>query len=143
MKALAGIKLNESVTAVPGIGVKEDQTAWSSYNEIDEAQVDTCNQDNPENADKACAMEEEIEECEDEMVEENFDLNNGYDDTSEADAPDYFPNGADSPVTKDVGPSGARQGDNPEQKKMQVDEVHKELVYGYRNFLQESAQKKK
>lgn len=68
------------------------------------------------------------------------DINNGYDDINNANGNDFFPNGADSPVVKAVGPSGARQGDNPEQKKMQVAEVHKELVYGYRKFLKESAQ---
>jgi hypothetical protein len=69
------------------------------------------------------------------------DLNNGYDSVETATGSDFFPNGADSPVVKATGPSGARQGDNPEQKKMQVAEVHKELVYGYRNFLKESAKK--
>ena len=66
---------------------------------------------------------------------------NGYNDINVASGNDYFPNGADSPVVSDTGPSGARQGDNPEQKKMQVDEVHKELVYGYRNYLRESSKK--
>jgi hypothetical protein len=74
-------------------------------------------------------------------MEEAFNLQNGYDDINDASGNDYFPSGADSPVVKDTGPSGARQGDNPEQKKMQVDEVHKELVYGYRNFLKENAKK--
>jgi hypothetical protein len=74
-------------------------------------------------------------------VQENFDLNNGYDEFHCADGEDYFPTGADGPVTKDVGPSGARQGDNPEQKKMQVAETHKELVYAYRNYLNESKSK--
>lgn len=76
--------------------------------------------------------------------EEAVDLNNGYGEINNANGDDFFPDGADSPVTKTVGPSGARQGDNPEQKKMEVNEVHKELVYGYRNYLKESeAQKKK
>lgn len=75
------------------------------------------------------------------LEEEQFDLNNGYDEVYHADGDDYFPDGADSPVVKTTGPSGARQGDNPEQKKMQVAEVHKELVYGYRNFLSEAAKK--
>jgi hypothetical protein len=70
--------------------------------------------------------------------DEAFDMNNGYADIDCADSNDFFPNGADSPVVRKVGPSGARQGDNPEQKKMQVAEVHKELVYGYRNYLNES-----
>ena len=66
------------------------------------------------------------------------DLNNGYKDVKDASGQDFFPNGADSPVVKKVGPSGARQGDNPEQKSMQVSEEHKELVYAYRKFLKES-----
>lgn len=70
-----------------------------------------------------------------EVVDE--DLNNGYDDVQYANGQDYFPNGADGPVVKATGPSGARQGDNPEQKKMQIDELHKELVYGYRKYLKE------
>lgn len=67
------------------------------------------------------------------------DLNNGYNDVNYADGNDYFPDGADSPVTTKVGPSGASQGDNPEQKRMEVAETHKELVYSYRKFLKESA----
>lgn len=67
------------------------------------------------------------------------DLNNGYDSTEYVDGNDYFPNGADSSVVDRVGPSGARQGDNPEQKRMEVAETHTELVYAYRNFLNESA----
>jgi len=82
---------------------------------------------------------ETFDEAFDEEVEEAFDFQNGYDDINDAHGDDYFPNGADSPVVKTVGPSGARQGDNPEQKKMQVAEVHKELVYGYRNYLIETA----
>lgn len=74
-------------------------------------------------------------------MEEAFDMQNGYNDVDEANGSDFFPNGATSPVVSKVGPSGARQGDNPQQKKMQVAEVHKELVYGYRNFLRESAKK--
>ena len=77
-----------------------------------------------------------------EEFEEAYDFNNGYNDIHDATGDDYFPDGADSPVVSDTGPSGARQGDNPEQKKMQVDEVHKELVYGYRNYLKESKKPK-
>jgi hypothetical protein len=69
------------------------------------------------------------------------DFNNGYDTERRTDGNDYFPNGADSPVVKKVGPSGARQGDNPEQKKMQVAETHTELVYAYRKYLKESVKK--
>lgn len=72
-------------------------------------------------------------------MEEAFDMQNGYDDIDTASGNDFFPNGADSPVITNVGPSGARQGDNPEQKKMQVAETHKELVYAYRKFLSESS----
>lgn len=71
------------------------------------------------------------------------DLNNGYNDINYACGDDYFPDGADGPVVDKTGPSGARQGDNPEQKKMQISEVHTELVYSYRKFLEESAQKKR
>jgi hypothetical protein len=74
-------------------------------------------------------------------IGESFDLQNGYDDANFATGNDYFPDGADSPVVDATGPSGARHGDNPEQKKMQVAETHKELVYNYRNFLKESARK--
>lgn len=70
---------------------------------------------------------------------EEVDLNNGYDNVKKASGGDYFPSGAESSVTTNVGPSGAKQGDNPEQKRMQVAEVHKELVYGYRNYLKESS----
>lgn len=71
-------------------------------------------------------------------MDEAYDLNNGYKDVKVADGQDYFPNGADGSVVKKVGPSGAKQGDNPEQKKMQIEETHKELVYAYRKFLSES-----
>ena len=71
------------------------------------------------------------------------DLNNGYEDRHYACGDDYFPDGADGPVVDKTGPSGARQGDNPEQKKMQIDEVHNELVYSYRRFLEESSSQKK
>lgn len=67
------------------------------------------------------------------------DINNGYNTVKNANGQDFFPNGADSPVVKKVGPSGARHGDNPEQKSMQVSEEHKELVYAYRKFLKESS----
>lgn len=78
----------------------------------------------------------------DNAVEEAFNLQNGYDEEHDAKGIDYFPTGADGPVVDKTGASGARQGDNPEQKKMQVTEVHKELVYSYRAFLKESDQKK-
>jgi len=71
------------------------------------------------------------------------DLQNGYGEEKYAD-------GADTPAghradmyNRSVGPSGARHGDNPEQKKMEVTETHKELVYAYRNFLKESKVTKK
>jgi hypothetical protein len=83
----------------------------------------------------------EEDQAEEEAVEEAFDLNNGYDDIEFMNPGDFFPDGADSPVTAATGPSGARQGDNDEQKKMAVAETHKELVYNYRKFLKESAKK--
>ena len=87
------------------------------------------------------AVMEETDDDEDEQVDEAFDLNNGYDDITFMKPGDFFPDGADSPVTSRTGPSGAKQGDNPEQKKMAVAETHKELVYNYRKFLKESAKK--
>ena len=86
--------------------------------------------------------EELMKDFGDAEFEESFDLNNGYDENHFAVGSDYFPNGADSSVVKSTGPSGARQGDNPEQKKMKVDEVHKELIYSYRSFLAEETKKK-
>lgn len=74
-------------------------------------------------------------------VDEAFDLNNGYDELHFATPGDFFPDGADSPVISATGAAGARQGDNPEQKKIAVAETHKELVYNYRNFLKESSKK--
>lgn len=64
-------------------------------------------------------------------------LENGYNDIIDSYGEDFFPNGADGSVVTATGPSGSRQGDNPEQKYIQVAEVHKELVYGYRSFLRE------
>ena len=107
---------------------RQFDTALSIYTPDDE-EVDNAFNDHTNNIDDHGTMEEE------------FDLNNGYDDIKYSKGSDYFPNGADSPVTKDVGPAGARQGDNPEQKKMQVAETHKELVYNYRKFLEESTEK--
>ncbi len=71
------------------------------------------------------------------------DLNNGYDSVLVADGQDFFPNGADTSVVDAVGPSGAKQGDNPGQKKMQVANEHTELVYAYRKYLKENASPKK
>lgn len=91
--------------------------------------------------DKAGSMEQKPLPKEQHAFEE--DLNNGYHNVKYACGDDYFPDGADGPVVDKTGPSGARQGDNPEQKKMQIDEVHSELVYSYRKFLDESSQKKR
>jgi hypothetical protein len=81
-----------------------------------------------------------------EAVAEDFDLNNGYDDINNANPQDYFPTGSDGPVTIAIG-GGAKQGDNPEQKKFAVAkesaDIHKELVYNYRNFLKEDENQKK
>lgn len=70
-------------------------------------------------------------------------IDNGYNDSHIVDEfgeyPGYaLPNGSDGPVVKKVGPSGAKQGDNPEQKKMAVSEVHRELVHKYRSYLKEN-----
>jgi hypothetical protein len=78
---------------------------------------------------------------------EEGDMANGYNDVKYANGNDYFPDGADSPVVDATGPSGGRQGDNPEQKSMktvkETAEIHKDLVYGYRAFLKENASPQK
>jgi flagellar biogenesis protein FliO len=83
----------------------------------------------------------EVSMYDDSDMYEAYDINNGYYDVHHADKDDYFPDGADSPVIDKVGPSGARQGDNPEQKKMQIAETYKSLVYEYKKFLKESSGK--
>jgi hypothetical protein len=71
------------------------------------------------------------------------DFENGYDITHQVDQDDIFPDGADSPLTDKVGPSGSKQGDNPEQKSAKVSmneetkQIHKDLVYKYRSFLKD------
>jgi hypothetical protein len=135
IRELAGLKPTLKYFGAPSVGIITEGLEYvPTFSEDIEkpAQVVTCNQDNPAAARDACAMEEDV----DEKVEE--DLNNGYDDVKVSDGNDFFPNGADSPVVSATGPSGARHGDNPEQKKMQVAEVHKELVYSYRKYLNES-----
>lgn len=70
-----------------------------------------------------------------EEVEEDFD--NGYDKQIEVDADGYFPRGAHNAVNKDAGPSSAKHGDNPMQKKMDVTEskqIHSDLASNYRLF---------
>lgn len=228
--AMKNIKEDESdmqtnATASVDAADSNFDASQAGATEVDEAQVDTCRQSNPNPADEACAMNENYEydlnfiaqairsnydmaTSEDELKrmvagetgygqhpefdnmfhsaldhflngddsmiddfddgmdgdfdsamasaghgsDEDYggddfpmeeDLNNGYRDVEIANGQDFFPNGADSPVVNATGPSGARQGDNPEQKKMQVAETHKELVYAYRNFLKESANQKK
>lgn len=112
----------------PG-GDREDWDAFDADNNDDEYD------------DEYDELDGEIDEVILGEEEDSVGLHNGYGDTEYANGADYFPNGADAPVTTDVGPSGAKQGDNPEQKKMQVSEVHSELVYGYRKYLKESAKK--
>jgi hypothetical protein len=152
-EGLDAAEIDEIASAIEAqYGAQEDDfTDWSMRQGemgLEEAHVDSCRQSNPAVARKACKMEEDSEDLDDAQIdgeepgEIDEDLQNGYNDKHVASGNDYFPNGADGPVVKKVGPSGARQGDNPEQKKMQVDEVHKELVYGYRAFLGESAKKK-
>ena len=92
-------------------------------------------------ADQELGAPEEMFEDAEKKVDEAFDLNNGYDDIQFMKPGDFFPDGADSPVTATTGAAGAKQGDNPEQKKMAVAETHKELVYNYRKFLKESSKK--
>lgn len=152
-EGLDAAEIDEIASAIEAqYGAQEDDfTDWSMRQGemgLEEAHVDSCRQSNPAVARKACAMEEsdDNDSAQDEgevsdVDDLDEDLQNGYNDKHYASGNDYFPNGADGPVVKKVGPSGARHGDNPEQKKMQVDEVHKELVYGYRSFLGESKKK--
>lgn len=63
------------------------------------------------------------------------DFNNGYDEQYSVCGDDYFPNGATSPVVKKVGPSGARQGDNPESKAMEIAETREQLELAYQRYL--------
>ena len=104
---------------------------------------DDFDEPDPDDYDPADDIYEETEEesVDEEQVDEAFDLNNGYDDIQFMAPGDFFPDGADGPVTSTAGPSGARMGDNDEQKKMAVAETHKELVYNYRKFLKESTKK--
>ena len=76
--------------------------------------------------------EEEIEY----IFDENYDFNNGYDSIVVPDK-DYFPTGADTSVISKTGNS-PKQGDNPEQKKLAIAEMHRNYVYKYRKYLQES-----
>ena len=75
------------------------------------------------------------------------DLQNGYDRQSQASAnygSDYFPTGEHYSVDDHAGPASGKQGDNPLQKVIKdnkkddvIEEskaIHKELVYGYREF---------
>ena len=119
----------------------ESESAWiaKTHNVPAEALAHAYAQYKAEEIGRSGMMEEVEEEAEE--VDEAFDLNNGYDDIRYMKAGDFFPDGADSPVVSSTGASGARQGDNDEQKKMAVAETHKELVYNYRKFLKESAKK--
>ena len=86
----------------------------------------------------------------DESVEEEVigDLGNGYDDqhSTTKNYSDYFPTGAHGTAVRDVGPAGGRHGDNPMQKVMknkkveeaETKEIHKNLVYAYREYISES-----
>lgn len=61
------------------------------------------------------------------MAEIKSELGESSDDefgyrSKSADPADYFPDGADGPVVGSAGPSGAKMGDNPSQKKMAVAE---------------------
>lgn len=143
-------KVSEEITADEIDAAQNDidlDTGSQYFEDIEKpAQVVSCNQDNTASCRDACAMEEDMDKnvkSEDNQVdleERAYGLDNGYSEQETLDGQDYFPTGADSPVTSKVGPSGARQGDNPEQKKMEVAETHKELVYNYRKFLKESEQ---
>lgn len=125
------LSIKKSIEAIEQAlgGMNEDESDMQTAETIGQ------NQDDAEFDMSMGSVTEEVVEDDDSMEE---CLQNGYGTEKYLKGEDYFPNGADGPVVKATGPSGAKQGDNPEQKKMQVAETHRELVYAYRNFLKES-----
>lgn len=85
-------------------GLSQDQDQWE-WDQLDDEYDD----DDEECLDDDCF----------EITRE--DMNNGYGSECITDPQDRFPTGADGAVTAKSGPSGARQGDNPEQKVMAME----------------------
>lgn len=64
------------------------------------------------------------------------DLQNGYDDRAFTKGSDYFPGGATSSPSVELGPAGAKQGDNPMRTAMtsvdKEDEIYESMKLSYR-----------
>jgi len=64
------------------------------------------------------------------------DLQNGYDDRAFTKGSDYFPGGATSSPSNELGPAGAKQGDNPMRTSMisvdKEDEIYESMKLSYR-----------
>ncbi len=69
-------------------------------------------------------------------VEEEGELGNGYGDHHAVDGEDFFPSGATSNVSRKVGPSGARHGDNPMSKRMATEsaKIYEQYKRDFENF---------
>lgn len=70
------------------------------------------------------------------------DLSNGYHSYKKYNADGLFPEGATGTIQDSAGPSSAKQGDNPLQKKAAVTEnlresIHRDLVHAYRKHKSE------
>lgn len=66
------------------------------------------------------------------------DLQNGYNDRAMTDGDDYFPQGATSSPARELGPAGAKHGDNPMRTPMasvdKEEEVYESYKQAYRRF---------
>lgn len=129
------------ITKILDVLQQGNQVDMSKVEKTDQAQPQDQNQNVPQNQGPTDSQtHREILTDEDESeggdnVSEKNEFNNGYGNEKYADGNDYFPKGADGPVKKKTGPSGAKQGDNPLQKRMKVDEVYKELIRSYKKHL--------
>ena len=65
------------------------------------------------------------------------DLQNGYDDRAMVDGPDFFPGGATSSPSRELGPAGAKHGDNPMRTPMasiDKEDVYESMKLAYRRY---------
>lgn len=71
-----------------------------------------------------------------EMGEVDEDLQNGYEDHHMVDGQDMFPKGATSQPAGDIGPGGAKHGDNPMSTRMKTAEnkIYESYKLAYRRF---------
>ena len=114
--------------------------AKTIFGNVDQSALDGIINDTKRDVDDYANTEDAVQIAinkmrQDEGVNEDFD--NGYDKQVEVDADGYFPRGAHNAVDDDAGPSSAKHGDNPMQKKMDVNEskgIHQGLVSNYRLF---------